>query len=252
LADANQQLGIFFTETATMTSSQNHSPELKAEAAHSKKHRPARRLLTACRKGAVVVCGVVLLMTAWRPPLVQTTHAADQQALLKQLSAKTQLEHMTASDGKGRHVRLTYYAPVEAAIFWRFKTDFQNDWLVSNDYIEAHRFIAHRGNVVVTETKYTYGPDVFFRWRTELIPDKRILRYTLLNPVECEQIYNHGEITLEPDGAYTRVTHTSHFDFAGAFLWAHFPGPWGMVDFFRYTAQWEQETILRLKNRYEN
>jgi hypothetical protein len=181
---------------------------------------------------------------------VGALQAADEHALLQELSARTRLEHMAAADGKGRHVRLTYYAPVDVAVFWRFKTDFQNDWLVSNDYIQAHRFIARNGNIVLTETKYTYGPDVFFRWQTELDPQRRILRYTLLNPAECQQIYNRGEITLEADGDHTLVTHTSHFDFAGAFLWAHFPGPWGMVDFFRYTARWEQETILHLKSRY--
>lgn len=181
---------------------------------------------------------------------VPAGRADDHQALLEQLAAMTRLEQLPASDGQGRHVRLTYYAPVDVAVFWRFKTDFRNDWLVSNDYIEAHRLVARNGDIVLTETKYTYGPDVFFRWRTELVPDKHTLRYTLLNPTECEQDYNRGEITLVPDGAYTRVTHTSHFDFTGAFLWAHFPGPWGMVDFFRYTARWEQETILRLEDRY--
>lgn len=205
--------------------------------------------LARSRRPAAAAFGAAVVVTTLLAG-VPAGRADDHQGLLEQLAAKTRLEHMPAPDGKGRHVRLTYYAPVDVAVFWRFKTDFRNDWLVSNDYIEAHRFVARNGDIVLTETKYTYGPDVFFRWRTELVPDKHTLRYTLLNPSECEQDYNRGEITLVPDGAYTRVTHTSHFDFAGAFLWAHFPGPWGMVDFFRYTARWEQETILRLEERY--
>jgi hypothetical protein len=204
--------------------------------------RAAGRLAAAALAAAVVVSALM--------PAPASVRAAEHQALLERLAAKTQLEQVAVADGEGRRVRLTYYAPVAADIFWRFKTDFQNNWLVSNEYIEEHRFIGRNGNIVITETKYTYGPDVFFRWKTELIPAARTLRYTLLNPADCDQDFNYGVITLEPDGAYTRVTHTSHFDFTGAFIWAHLPGPWGMVDFFRYTARWEQETILRLEARY--
>jgi hypothetical protein len=212
----------------------------------------ARHAPAVCRRRAGPRSAVATLLAAAAVSLLALTsgQAADHQALLEQLAAKTRLEHIAAADGEGRRVRLIYYAPVPADVFWRFKTDFQNEWLVSNAYIAAHRFVSRRGDIVVTETKYTYGPDVFFRWRTELIPAERTLRYALLNPAECGQIYNYGVITLEPDGAFTRVTHTSCFDFSGAFLWAHLPGPWGMGDFFRYTARWERETILRLEARY--
>lgn len=193
---------------------------------------------------AALVTGAALL------PLSSISAAADNSAALAGLAARTSLENVTNPDDEGRRIRLIYYAPVPVESFWNFKTDFQNEWLVSNQYIAAHRFISRHGNVVLTETKYTYGPDIFFRWQTVLYPESRTLRYTLLNPAECGQAFNYGVITLEPDGDLTRVTHTSHFDFAGALLWAHLPGPWGMVDFFHYTARWEQETILRLQSRY--
>lgn len=232
-----------------MPGNQGNSRCAKVAAAHAVKSSSATGLRRSAPRTAVaaLVAAVALAVLMLAPASGQS---ADHQALLEQLAARTRLEHTTAADGGGRRVRLVYYAPVPADVFWRFKTDFQNEWLVSNAYIKAHRFISRRGNIVITETKYTYGPDVFFRWRTELLPAERTLRYALLNPAECGQTFNHGVITLEPDDAFTRVTHTSRFDFSGAFLWAHLPGPWGMGDFFRYTARWEQETILRLRARY--
>jgi hypothetical protein len=178
----------------------------------------------------------------------EDTH--ERAALLERLAARTRFAHEAASPGEGRRVRLIYYAPVNVETFWRFKTDFENDWLVSNRYIQAHRFIGRRGNVVVTETKYTHGPDVFFRWESRLFPESHTLRYTLLNPAECGQLYHRGVVTLASEGNLTRVRHTSQFAFAGAFIWAYLPGPAGMAEFFRYTARWEQETVLRLQVRY--
>lgn len=232
-----------------MPGNQRNSRCAIAAAAHAVKSPCATGLRRAAPRPTVAALVAAVTLSALMLAPV-SGRAADHQALLEQLAARTRLEHVSAADGEGRQVRLTYYAPVSADVFWRFKTDFQNEWLVSNAYIAAHRFVSRRGNIVVTETKYTYGPDVYFRWRTELIPAERTLRYALLNPAECGQTYNYGVITLEPEGAFTRVTHTSRFDFSGAFLWAHLPGPWGMGDFFRYTARWEQETILRLEARY--
>lgn len=37
----------------------------------------------------------------------------------------------------------------------------------------------------------------------------------------------------------------------GAAVWAHYPWSGGMNQFLRYTAQWEQNTVLKLKDRYE-
>lgn len=212
--------------------------------AASNRRLAGRGLVSPGWLGAVLL--TLLLATAAPSPAA----GDDEATLLERLAARTRLEKLAASDGEGRRIRLTYYVPARVAVFWHFKTDFDNDWLVTNQYIEAHRFIARRGNRVLTETRYTYGPDAVFRWETELQPENHTLRYTLLNPEECGQAYNRGVITLTPDGDLTRVTHTSHFDFSGAFLWAHLPGPWGMADFFRYTARWEQETIMRLASRY--
>jgi len=48
----------------------------------------------------------------------------------------------------------------------------------------------------------------------------------------------------------TEVTQVTYFDFFGASFWAHYPWEGGMRDFLRYTAHWEQEIILQVKDRY--
>lgn len=191
----------------------------------------------------------LVILAAALPP---ASGSDERQALLQRLEEKTRVEDVKSSARGGRGVRLVYYVPASVAIFWKFKTDFENDWLVTNKYIKAHRFINRSGNSVITETQYTYGPDVFFRWETTLFPEAHIMRYRLLNPEACGQKFNHGWIKMEPAGPLSRITHTSYFDFTGAFLWANFPGPWGMTGFLRYTASWEQETIVRLRARYQD
>lgn len=192
---------------------------------------------------------VLILSIAW--PLA--ADSGDQrQALLQRLEEKIRVTDVAPLARGGRGVRLTYYAPVAVEVFWKFKTDFDNEWLVSNKYIEGHRFVHRRDNTVVTETLYTHGPDVFFRWETRMFPEAYVLHYELLNPEKCGQKFNQGRIHIENAGGLSRVTHTSYFDFTGAFLWANFPGPWGMSGFLRYTARWEQETVLRLQSRYRD
>ena len=170
--------------------------------------------------------------------------------MLARLEKRTRVFEVEPSTKGGHGVQMVYYAPVDIDIFWKFKTDFQNEWLVSNRYIESNRLVERQGNIVLTATRYTYGPKVDFRWKTDLFPETRAMRYRLLNPEECGQKFNEGWIKLEADGDLTRVTQTSYFDFTGAFIWAKLPGPWGMTGFLRYTAKWEQATILRLKRAY--
>ena len=150
----------------------------------------------------------------------------------------------------GRAVELTYLADVPVDVFWRFKTDFSAEFLLSNRYITSNRVIARRGQTVITETSYNHSPGITFRWQTSLEPANLRLRYVLLNPEECGQRFNRGVIDLVPVGHGTRVTHSAFFDFFGATLWDRLPGPIGMKAFLHYTARWEQETARRLQSRY--
>ena len=160
------------------------------------------------------------------------------------------LERIATPDGGGQAYRLVYHVNVPPAVFWKFKTDFDNTFVTHNRYIREHHFIRQNGNEVITENKYTTGPDVLFRWRTRVFPNERRLDFTLLNPQQCNQEFHYGTIRIEPENGGTRVTQTTFFDFWGATFWAHSPWQGGMKAFLTYTARWEQETAVRFLDRY--
>jgi hypothetical protein len=150
----------------------------------------------------------------------------------------------------GRAYKLEYLVDVPIEVFWKFKTDFDNTFLLSNKYIKSHKFVSCHHNVVITENVYTQNFKVTFRWQTTMITSKFRLEFVLINPKECRQKFHYGYIQLEPFNDKTKVTHVAYFDFFGAFLWANYPWAGGMKSFLRYTARWEQKTILRLKKNY--
>jgi hypothetical protein len=150
----------------------------------------------------------------------------------------------------GHGYQLVYHVNVPIDIYWKFKTDFDNQFLIENEYIRDHRFVSKTDGTAITENRYQYGPDVFFRWRTHLFPDRYRLDFILLNPESCRQKYHFGHIQLTAEGQFTRVTQIAYFDFWGAAFWVHYPWMGGMKDFLTYTAKWEQATILRLMDHY--
>jgi len=152
----------------------------------------------------------------------------------------------------GKAYKLVYLVGAQIDVFWRFKTDFDNNFLVENKYIQEHHFITRNGNKVITEDKYTNGPDVVFRWQTTVFPQAKRLDFVLLNPEQCRQKFHYGYIQLKPVPEGTQVTQVAYFDFLGSSLWANYPWGGGMKDFLSYTAYWEQKTILDLKNRYHD
>lgn len=165
-------------------------------------------------------------------------------------TGQVMVERIAPERSGGHGYRLVYHVNVPIAVFWKFKTDFDNTFLLENKYIHDHHFISQNDNIAITETKYTYAPGFFFRWQTTMIPDSYRLNFNLLNPEQCKQTYHYGHIQLEPEDDGTRVTQIAYFDFWGATLWAYNPWSGGMQDFLSYTARWEQATILRLKDRY--
>ncbi len=152
----------------------------------------------------------------------------------------------------GEAFKLIYLVPVTVDVFWKFKTDFRGQFLLSNKYIKRHRVIREMGNVIITENTYTNVPNETFRWRTTVYPDQYRLTFQLENPRECGQKFHYGTITLAPFRSHTKVTHIAYFDFFGAYLWVNLPLEGGMSSFLMYTARWEQETVLRLRHQYEN
>lgn len=160
------------------------------------------------------------------------------------------IDHLEPDGRGGKAYKLVYLVKVPIDVYWKFKTDFDNRFLVNNKYIREHHYISRSDNTVITENKYTNAPDVFFRWGTSVFPEAYRMDFVLLNPQECEENFHYGRIQLEAVNDGTRVTQTAYFDFWGVSLWAYNPFGGGMRDFLFYTARWEQEIVLRLRHRY--
>lgn len=150
----------------------------------------------------------------------------------------------------GKAYRLSYLVKVPLSVYWKFKTDFNNDFLVRNRNITAHRLVSRSGDSVVTENSYRYRSHVTFRWRTTLRPSDHRLDFMLLNPEACGQRFHYGHILLEVVKAGTRVTQVAYFDFWGATLWVLYPWEGGMRNILTDTAHWEQKMVEQLRDRY--
>ena len=146
--------------------------------------------------------------------------------------------------------KLVYYVAVPLDTYWRFKTDFSGSYFSTNKLIRSHRLIRQEDDLVITETKYTVGPDVAYLWRNKLYSTTNRLEYILLNPEECDQRFHYGYIEAVAAGKGTKVTQIAYFDFSGVSLWAHYPWRGGMKDCLKYAARWEQKTALRLEWKY--
>ena len=158
----------------------------------------------------------------------------------------------------GAGYELVYLVDAPIDVFWKFKTDFDNDFLLTHKFIKSHRMIRHSGNVVVTEDLfsedlYTHRPHAKFRWQTTLLPAEYRMDFVLLNPEECGQKFHYGHIQLEvfeASSEKTKVTQVAYFDFFGVSFWVKYPWYGGMRYFLEYTARWEQATILKLRHAY--
>jgi hypothetical protein len=203
---------------------------------------------------------VVITQFLFAMPLVALetlAQAADETALLEGKVFIRKLSPRHKDDG-GRGYELVYVVDAPLDAYWKFKTDFDNDFLTTNKFINAHRLISQHNNVAVTEDifsedLYSHKPKAKFRWQTTLFPAQYRLAFVLLNPKECGQKFHHGSIQLEAadaSGQKTKVTQKAYFDFFGVSFWVNYPWYGGMKDFLRYTAHWEQTTVPRLKSQY--
>jgi len=150
----------------------------------------------------------------------------------------------------GKAYKLVYLVDVPISVLWRFKTDFDTDFLLTHKFITKHRFVGREQNGFITETEYTNTPGALFRWRTILFPSIHRMDFFLENPQECGQEFHYGHIQLTAQGQQTKVTQVAYFDFLGVTLWVHYPWKGGMTEFLEYTARWEQETVIRLQGSY--
>ncbi len=166
------------------------------------------------------------------------------------MQGKAYIYKLHPENAAGKGYKLVYMVAAPLSVYWNFKTDFKNDFLLTNKLITEHRLVAHKNNIAITENIYATKPGVRFRWRTISSPDIHRLDFELLNPKECGQKFHYGHIKLEKVGEHTKVTQIAYFEFFGATIWMNYPWYGGMHHQLHYTAQWEQETIARLVDKY--
>jgi len=195
---------------------------------------------------------IILLVLNLFCPLSFADPPTSQNEQNQQRHDEISIDQITLDKRSGRAYKLVYLVNAQIDAYWRFKTDFNNNFLVKNKYVQDHHFIARNGNKVITEDKYTNGPDVYFKWQTTVFPQAKRLDFVLLNPKQCHQKFHYGSIQLKSVPEGTQVTQVAYFDFWGSSLWAAWPWEGGMKDFLSYTAHWEQKTIMQLKNRYDH
>jgi hypothetical protein len=145
------------------------------------------------------------------------------------------IERIHSDPRGGQAYRLTYTAPVSIDVYWRFKTDFDNDFLKDNKFILSHRFISRK---------------VVFRWQTTFSYENLRLDFVLLNPEETGHDFHYGHILLNPQEDSTQIVQEAYFNFFGASFWAIYPWSGGMTEFLKYNAQWEYDMVLKLYDQY--
>lgn len=199
-----------------------------------------------CRFGLYGILAATLWASTGSSSETQAPEPAEQQFL-----SNTPIIYKLKPEQKGgRGYKLIYVVDAPKDVFWKFKTDFDNQFLLSNKLITSHRLVSRNQNEVVTENSYSDKPGAIFKWRITLLPDQHLLKFILLNPQECGQKYHYGYIKMEALDFMTRVTQVAYFDFFGVSFWVNYPFYGGMSYFLNYTATWEQQTILKLKHKY--
>ncbi len=163
--------------------------------------------------------------------------------------ASALIERIRFKSGEG--YRMTYCIDLPLPIYWQFKTDFNNEFLTSNPHIATHHFLGRKGNVVLTENRYTHNTKRLFRWQTTVDSKAHRLNFILLNPEEAGQRYHSGSIRLKDKGHYTEVQQEAYFQFSGAAFWAFYPWRGGMRSFLQSFVAWEQETARAWQPHYE-
>ena len=161
------------------------------------------------------------------------------------------IERVHFGSGEGEGYRMVYCIDVPLGIYWQFKTDFKNDFLIDNPHIDAHHFIDRQGDVVLTENRYAHDRKRLFRWQTTIHSRDYRLEFKLVNAVEAGQKYHFGTIHLEAQGDRTIVRQFARFRFSGAALWAWYPWRGGMRSFLSDFVRWEQQAAVDWQPVYE-
>ena len=193
----------------------------------------------------------MIILLGLLPKYCFAQESSDNEPDINQLmQGKAYVYKLHPENTAAKGYKLVYMVSVPLSAYWNFKTDFKNDFLLTNKLITEHRLVENKDNIAITETVYATKPGVRFRWRTISSPETHRLDFKLLNAKECGQKFHYGHIQLEAAGEHTIVTQVAYFEFFGATLWMNYPWYGGMHYYLNYTARWEQETITRLIHGY--
>ena len=194
---------------------------------------------------------IVLIAALFCPNLgISSDMPAPEVGDQELLASNPLIYKLYSKQNNSRGYKIIYVVDVPLEIYWQFKTDFDNEFLPTNKFINSHRLVSRERNVIITENQYSTRPKAVFRWQTTVLKDQNLLKFILLNPQECGQKYHYGHIHVEALDGKTMVTQVAYFDFFGVTWWINYPYYGGMRYFLKYTANWEQETILKLKDKY--
>jgi len=160
------------------------------------------------------------------------------------------VEALAYDVNRGYGYKLQYYVAAPIDVFWHFKTDFDSDFLLSNDELLEHRLVKTEESSVITENRYAAAPSLRFLWQTTVFPEQHRLEFKLLNAEDCRHDFHYGTIQLSSAGDHTKVTQIAYFNFTGASLWVKYPWYGGMKSLLTKVARWERNSALQLNRNY--
>jgi hypothetical protein len=189
---------------------------------------------------------IIIVSALFALPFAQPTVSADIEN--GSGNRRISLERLNPPQGYG--YRLQYVVPVPIEVFWKFKTDFDNEILLTSSELVGHRLVEVNGRDVITEDQYASAPGLKFLWKTTILKNAYRMEFILLNPEQCRHDFHYGSIQLRQVGERTHVTQTAFFDFKGASIWVKYPWYGGMKSTLTKVAKWEQKTAERYRRLY--
>ena len=210
--------------------------------------QPTNSLHISCQISSITYAKISVLALAVILTLMSTDVRADSDTAPK--PGTVFVERIASDTGEGYGYRVEYIVPAPINKFWLFKTDFDSDFLLTNDELLDHRIVRRVGNAVVTENRFAFAPGLRFLWKTTVFHERHRLEFELLNTKDTRHDFHYGSIQLTPMGKHTRVTQIAFFNFRGASLWVKYPWYGGMKYTLTKNARWEQKVASRYQTEY--
>ena len=109
--------------------------------------QPIQTLQATLPKSQITIAGISFLILVLVLMLLSTNGHADSKKSPKHGTVR--VEGISSDINEGYGYRPQYIVPAPIYTFWLFKTDFDSDFLLSNDELLDHRFIRKVGNGVI-------------------------------------------------------------------------------------------------------